>query len=305
MRLEQLSYLLEIQKHHSMNIAGNTIHISQQAISIALRKLEDELNVKLINGTAKGTYLTHEGELVAQAAADIFARLDILNEQLQKAHEQPSPQPSITFLLHAGMLRRPELLPHIHAAFKNYKISAITCQLHDMIPMLTKLPNHIGLTYLFKEDREELTQAGLTCINLEKYTFGAYVSHHSPFAQLPSVSIYELIDAYPIMCFHEYQSENNTVKNIISRFHLEHSVQWRAVTSAFFHQLILNDSAAGLLFDNEWQVIIRAMDNADGVFIPLKEKLSIYSDYIISKKMLSPTILDEVSIFFTQYYLEK
>ena len=61
MRLEQLSYLLDIQKHHSMNIAGNTIHISQQAISIALRKLEDELNVKLINGTAKGTYLTHEG----------------------------------------------------------------------------------------------------------------------------------------------------------------------------------------------------------------------------------------------------
>lgn len=293
MRLEQLQYLLEIQKHHSMNIAANNIHVSQQAISISLKKLEQELSVKLIDGTAKGTMLTPEGELVAQAAFDIFERLTLLDEQLQQAKQQPTP-PSLTFLLHPGMIRDPDLLPQLYASFSDYKVNAFVSQFHDMIPLLQQKPNYIGLTYLSKENLNELTAVGLNYESLGKYRFGAYLSLASPFAALPVVSIYDLVDAYPIMSFHEYLSENNATQQILKRFHLEHLAQYRAVSSAIFKQLIQNDEAAGLMFDNEHGEVLRSID-APGTLVPLKEKVYFYRCSIFSKNNVSPALLEQVS----------
>lgn len=293
MRLEQLHYLLEIKKHHSMNIAANNIHVSQQAISIALKKLEQELAVKLIDGTTKGTRLTSEGELVAQAAQDVFERLTVLDEQLQYAKQQPIP-PSLTFLLHSGMIRDPNLLPQLYASFIDYRTNAIACQFHDMIPLLEQMANHVGLTYLSKENINELTAAGLSHFTLGKYRFGAYLSQHSPLAKLPAISIYDLVQAYPIMSFNEYQSENNCTQQILKRFHLEHLAQYRAVSTAVFKQLIQRDEAAGIMFDNDNGDVLHSVE-APGVFVPLKEKVYFYRCYIVSKNNISPPLQEQIA----------
>ena len=61
MRIEQLEYLAAIHEYHSMNLAGEKIHVSQQAISVAIRQLEEEFGMKLVHKTKQGSLLSPEG----------------------------------------------------------------------------------------------------------------------------------------------------------------------------------------------------------------------------------------------------
>ena len=53
MRIEQLEYLAAIHEYHSMNLAGEKIHVSQQAISVAIRQLEEEFGVTIPDNAAE------------------------------------------------------------------------------------------------------------------------------------------------------------------------------------------------------------------------------------------------------------
>ena len=56
MRLEQLYYFSEIAKCNSMSIAAEHLHIAQPSLSLAIKQLEQELEVQLFTRYRKGTY---------------------------------------------------------------------------------------------------------------------------------------------------------------------------------------------------------------------------------------------------------
>ena len=62
MYLEQLEYLLEISKHKSIASASTMVHLTPQALSLSIKRLEEELQVPLLTRTSKGVFLTEEGK---------------------------------------------------------------------------------------------------------------------------------------------------------------------------------------------------------------------------------------------------
>ena len=47
MQIEQLEYLIEIGKHKSLNSASKALHMTPQALSMAIKRLENELGVPI------------------------------------------------------------------------------------------------------------------------------------------------------------------------------------------------------------------------------------------------------------------
>lgn len=68
----------------SFTRAGETLKLSQSAVSRQIRSLEDSLGVPLFHRHARGLRLTEQGELLNHTARDVFAKLStaetILNE---------------------------------------------------------------------------------------------------------------------------------------------------------------------------------------------------------------------------------
>lgn len=82
MELRQLRFFLEVARSESFTKAAEKLHIAQPALSIAIRKLEEELEVLLFNRRDRKISLTAEGELFAVHAREILqgvtkARQDI------------------------------------------------------------------------------------------------------------------------------------------------------------------------------------------------------------------------------------
>lgn len=63
MDIRQLRYFMEIARQNNFTKAANLLHIAQPAVSVAIRKLEEELDLILFNRQEKKISLTAEGEI--------------------------------------------------------------------------------------------------------------------------------------------------------------------------------------------------------------------------------------------------
>ena len=72
MEIRQLEYFKEIADTGSINEAARRLNMSQPPLSSQLRRLEDELNVRLFERTKKGVSLTEAGKLLYTHAERIL-----------------------------------------------------------------------------------------------------------------------------------------------------------------------------------------------------------------------------------------
>jgi len=76
MDVRDLEVFLSVAKHLNFTRAGDEVHLSQPSISVRIRKLEDELGIKLFEQLGKRVVLTEAGQLLAPYARRVVAALD-------------------------------------------------------------------------------------------------------------------------------------------------------------------------------------------------------------------------------------
>ena len=68
MDLKQLTYLLAVRDAGSFTKAANSLHVAQPAISMAIAKLEQQLELRLFDRQDRAVRLTPEGEVLCRHA---------------------------------------------------------------------------------------------------------------------------------------------------------------------------------------------------------------------------------------------
>jgi DNA-binding transcriptional LysR family regulator len=72
MRIEQLEYIAAVNRHGSLRRAGEQLHVSQAALSEAIRKLEHELGVTLLDRHRSGARISAAGVELLQPIDDVL-----------------------------------------------------------------------------------------------------------------------------------------------------------------------------------------------------------------------------------------
>jgi DNA-binding transcriptional LysR family regulator len=78
MRIEQLEYLAAVTRYGSLRRASERLHISQPAISEAIRKLERELGVTLLDRLRTGARISLAGRELLQPIVDVLESVERL-----------------------------------------------------------------------------------------------------------------------------------------------------------------------------------------------------------------------------------
>ncbi|MEV4510395.1 LysR family transcriptional regulator [Dactylosporangium sp. NPDC049525] len=78
MRIEQLRYLAAVTRHGSLRRASEQLHVSQPALSEAIRKLEQELGVTLLDRHRSGARISPAGQQLLQPIVDVLESVDRL-----------------------------------------------------------------------------------------------------------------------------------------------------------------------------------------------------------------------------------
>lgn len=80
--LHQLRLFLSLGKHLSFTKAAEELYLTQPAVSIQIKRLEEAIGISLVDKMGKKIFLTSAGKEFFSAAQDIMDRLKVLSEDL-------------------------------------------------------------------------------------------------------------------------------------------------------------------------------------------------------------------------------
>ena len=106
----------------SLTHAGDTLHLSQSAVSRQIRALEESLNTTLFHRHARGLILTEQGELLFEATSSMAKRLDTAAARIRDSEEEVFGELRVTTTTGFGSLWLAPLLPALYAKYPDLKI---------------------------------------------------------------------------------------------------------------------------------------------------------------------------------------
>ena len=80
----------------SFTHAGDTLNLSQSAVSRQISALEESLRIPLFHRHARGLILTEQGELLYRTAHEVFAKLALTEAKLADSKERPKGSLTVT-----------------------------------------------------------------------------------------------------------------------------------------------------------------------------------------------------------------
>lgn len=118
MRIEQLTYFLEIAKTSSINKAAENLFVTQPGLSDSVKKMESELGLTLLNRSKTGVSLTENGKIVALHASIILSAYHDMLKDLSLISETPEEHLKGTIVIATTPLFAASVLTDVNAVFR-------------------------------------------------------------------------------------------------------------------------------------------------------------------------------------------
>ena len=112
----------------SFTHAGDTLNLSQSAVSRQISALEEALQVPLFHRHARGLILTEQGESLNRTVREVFAKLAMTEALLTESKERPAGRLKITTTVGFGASW---LAPRLHAFQETYPEVSVSLLLDD------------------------------------------------------------------------------------------------------------------------------------------------------------------------------
>lgn len=109
----------------SLTHAGDTLNLSQSAVSRQIRALEEALNTTLFRRHARGLILTEQGELLFDATSAMSKRLDAASARIRDSEEEVFGELRVTTTTGFGSLWLAPRLNKLYETYPDLKIDLI------------------------------------------------------------------------------------------------------------------------------------------------------------------------------------
>jgi DNA-binding transcriptional LysR family regulator len=113
----------------SFTHAGDTLNLSQSAVSRQISALEEALQVPLFHRHARGLILTEQGEQLNRTVREVFAKLAMTEALLTESKDKPAGRLKLTTTVGFGAMW---LAPRLHQFLSMYPEVSVSLLLDDM-----------------------------------------------------------------------------------------------------------------------------------------------------------------------------
>ena len=173
----------------SLTHAGETLHLSQSAVSRQIRALEDSLNTTLFHRHARGLILTEQGELLFDATTAMMKRLDAAAARIRDSEEEVFGELRVTTTTGFGTLWLAPRLPKFYERYPELKIDLLLEERVLDLPM-----READVAIRMKEPSQaDLIRKRLMHIRMRLYASPEYIAAHGTPERLEDLSKHRLV----------------------------------------------------------------------------------------------------------------
>ena len=173
----------------SLTAAGDTLHLSQSAVSRQIRALEESLDTTLFHRHARGLILTEQGELLFDATCAMNRRLDTAAARIRDSREEVFGELKVTTTTGFGTLWLVPRLPKLYARYPELKIDLMLEERVLDLPM-----READLAIRMKEPSQaDLIRKRLNTVRMRLYAMPEYLAERGTPKRLDDLSAHRLI----------------------------------------------------------------------------------------------------------------
>ena len=173
----------------SLTHAGDTLHLSQSAVSRQIRALEESLNTTLFHRHARGLILTEHGELLFDATSAMTRRLDTAEARIRDSEEEVFGELRVTTTTGFGSLW---LAPRLPALYKKYPDLKIDLMLEERVLDLPMREADVAIR-MKEPSQADLIRRKLMSVHMRLYATPGYIAENGMPEAMEQLSQHRLI----------------------------------------------------------------------------------------------------------------
>ncbi|MGJ8588732.1 MAG: LysR family transcriptional regulator [Yoonia sp.] len=173
----------------SLTHAGDTLHLSQSAVSRQIRALEESLNTTLFHRHARGLILTEQGELLFDATKSMNKRLEAASARIRDSEEEVFGELRVTTTTGFGTLWLAPRLPKLYELYPDLKIDLMLEERVLDLPM-----READVAIRMKEPSQaDLIRKRLMSVRMRLYATEEYLKINGTPTDISDISNHRLI----------------------------------------------------------------------------------------------------------------
>jgi DNA-binding transcriptional LysR family regulator len=177
----------------SLTHAGESLHLSQSAVSRQIRALEESLNTTLFHRHARGLILTEQGELLFEATRSIARKLETAAARIRDSAEEVYGELKVTTTTAFGTLW---LAPRLAKLYEKYPDLRIDLMLEERVLDLPMREADVAIR-MKEPSQADLIRKRLMGIRMQLYASRDYIARNGEPAGLEEIGNHRLICQNP------------------------------------------------------------------------------------------------------------
>ena len=173
----------------SFTHAGDSLHLSQSAISRQISALEESLNCRLFHRHARGLLMTEQGELLYRTVHEVFAKLTMAEAQLNDAQDRPQGPLKIATTVGLGSLWLTPRIREFIDLYPDIEVTLITSD-EELDVSMREADCAIRLT---PPTQPDLIQRRLTRVNTHVFASPDYLQQNGMPDRVADLASHKLI----------------------------------------------------------------------------------------------------------------
>lgn len=158
----------------SLTHAGESLHLSQSAVSRQIRALEESLNTTLFHRHARGLILTEQGELLFDATRAMSKRLDAASARIRDSEEEVFGQLRVMTTFGFGTLW---LAPRLSALYDKYPDLNVDLMLEERVLDLPMREADVAIR-MKEPSQADLIRRKLMTVQMALFATPEYLADH-------------------------------------------------------------------------------------------------------------------------------
>jgi DNA-binding transcriptional LysR family regulator len=186
MDIRDLKHFMEVADQKNFTKASSAIHLSQPALSKAVKRLEEELKVELFDRSARKLELTDAGKIVYNQGMKVFSTLNDLTTLLDDLMNLPTGEIKIGIPPLIGTLFFPFIAKEFHKHYPNISLELVEHGAKEITASVEEGKVDLGIIVLPADEKKFMIYPFIQ----EEFVLYTNTNHH--LAHRESVSLNEL-----------------------------------------------------------------------------------------------------------------
>lgn len=286
MDIKKLEYFLHICKYLNITKAAEDLFVSPQGLSLAISRMEKELNTKLFIRSPKGLILTNSGILLQQCAKNIVHEFNLY---LEKMHND-----NVIYI--AGMHQIISLLPNMaqHLLFSlnpAYPVIMVEASSFECEEMLECGEIHFAISC------DPLSNTTFHKHRLFDINITSIVNIHSQFSQNDSINL-EKLEGVKIAILSPKNKLFHCFINLCRKASFTPEFIFQAGHPSAICEIVRNNLDIVGIIPNYY---IKNLDNTDLLFLPFCDADAKTQVYLLKNQT---QVLSQHSLEFEKYFVK-